>query len=67
MVSEPKPKNPMDPAIVLAYACKHGYMDIANMAAPLTFGVSHAVVVALLTPVAILPYVGLSDFLSPTL
>lgn len=34
-------------------------MDIADIAAPLTIGLAPAVVVALLSPVAVLPYVGL--------
>jgi hypothetical protein len=51
-------------AIVLAYACKHGYMDLADMAAPLTVVLPQADVVALLTPAAVLPYVRLPYYLS---
>jgi hypothetical protein len=55
----PSGKTPKDRALVLAYATKHrdGYMDIANIAAPLTLSLPHADVASVLPPVAVLPYV----------
>ena len=44
-------------AFVLAYASKHGYTDLADVAAPLTLGSPQVDVVALLGPAAVLPYV----------
>jgi hypothetical protein len=57
--THPKSHAHKDHVFVLAYASRHGYMDIADIAAPLTIGLAPAVVVALLSPVAVLPYVGL--------
>jgi hypothetical protein len=56
---------PEDHALVLAYVSKHGYMDIADIVAPLTLLLPHVDIVSVLNPVAVMPYVHFCCMFSP--